>query len=213
MRERNQDSLTLIASHQNTPFHFNTYKTSYNHPQYSQQISPSQSSQYGSIHPTQHYSTTYLSILLTITYLTALYLNAYSSTVHQEACPQPQFVPQIEYFVSTVNQQTHLVEFSQIDSGLAVPMFKNSSNPRHQATIHDERVTVQPVLGRQSSFATGTSRTRANILGACGENSGQQSVVKCFKCQWEGHMARQYLKPKGKRDATWFRDKVLLVKA
>ncbi|GJZ53370.1 hypothetical protein Tco_0608255 [Tanacetum coccineum] len=99
---------------------------------------------------------------------------------HQEACPQPQSVPQIEYTVSTVNQQTHLAEFPQIDSGLAVPMFKhgddlidainkmmsflstvvtshfpttnnqlrNSPNPRQQATIHDGRVTVQPVHGR-----------------------------------------------------------------
>ncbi|GKA71713.1 hypothetical protein Tco_0777852 [Tanacetum coccineum] len=83
-----------------------------------------------------------------------------------------------------LNQQTHLVEFTQIDSGLAVPVFKqgddpidainkmmsflstvvsyrfpttnnqlrNSSNPRQQATIHDGRVTVQPVQGRQNSF-------------------------------------------------------------
>nr|GEW54269.1 hypothetical protein [Tanacetum cinerariifolium] len=61
---------------------------------------------------------------------------------------------------------------------------RNSSNPRQQATIHDGRVTVQPVQGRQNSFAAG-----------------------------EGNMARQCPKPKRKRDATWFRDKVLLVKA
>ncbi|GJV52282.1 retrovirus-related pol polyprotein from transposon TNT 1-94 [Tanacetum coccineum] len=115
-----------------------------------------------------------------------------------------------------VNQQTHLAEFPQIDSGLSVPVFKqgddpidtinkmmsflstdvtsrfpttnnqlrNSSNPRQQATIHDRRVIVQPVQERQSSIATG-----------------------------EGHMARQCPKPKRKRDATWFRDKVLLVEA
>ncbi|GJY78898.1 retrovirus-related pol polyprotein from transposon TNT 1-94 [Tanacetum coccineum] len=44
-------------------------------------------------------------------------------------------------------------------------------------------------------------------------NSGQQRVIKCFNCQGEGHMKRQCPKPKRKRDATWFRDKVLLVKA
>nr|GEV00573.1 hypothetical protein [Tanacetum cinerariifolium] len=39
--------------------------------------------------------------------------------VHQDACPQPQSIPQIEYIVSTVNQQTHLAKFLQIDYGLA----------------------------------------------------------------------------------------------
>ncbi|GKC86072.1 retrovirus-related pol polyprotein from transposon TNT 1-94 [Tanacetum coccineum] len=64
--------------------------------------------------------------------------------------------------------------------------------------------------GRQSSFVAGTSRTRANISGISGNNSGQQRIVKCFNCQGGGHMARQCPKPKRKRDATWFRDKVLL---
>nr|GEV39657.1 uncharacterized mitochondrial protein AtMg00810-like [Tanacetum cinerariifolium] len=41
----------------------------------------------------------------------------------------------------------------------------------------------------------------------------QQRVVKCFNCQREGYMSRQCPKPKRKRDATWFKDKVLLVKA
>ncbi|GJZ23415.1 hypothetical protein Tco_0560874 [Tanacetum coccineum] len=91
-----------------------------------------------------------------------------------------------------------------IDSGLAVPVFKqgddpinvinkmmsflstvvssrfpttnnqlrNFSNPRQQTTIHDGMVTVQPVQGRQISFAAGTSGTRANISGICGNNSG-----------------------------------------
>nr|GFC24731.1 hypothetical protein [Tanacetum cinerariifolium] len=61
--------------------------------------------------------------------------------------------------------------------------------------------------------ATGTSGTRTNISGMGGNTSCQQGVVKCFNCQREGHMARQCLKPKRKQDATWFRDKVLLVEA
>nr|GEW94314.1 hypothetical protein [Tanacetum cinerariifolium] len=35
----------------------------------------------------------------------------------------------------------------------------NSSNPKKQATINDERLTLQPVQGRHISFATGTTRT------------------------------------------------------
>ncbi|GJW94226.1 hypothetical protein Tco_0173898 [Tanacetum coccineum] len=35
----------------------------------------------------------------------------------------------------------------------------NSSNPRQQATINDGRITLQPVQGRQISFALSTSRT------------------------------------------------------
>nr|GEY31767.1 hypothetical protein [Tanacetum cinerariifolium] len=35
----------------------------------------------------------------------------------------------------------------------------NSLNPRQQATINDGRVTLQPVQGRQISFAMGTTRT------------------------------------------------------
>nr|GEZ00228.1 hypothetical protein [Tanacetum cinerariifolium] len=63
---------------------------------------------------------------------------------------------------------------------------RTSSNPRQQATSHDGRVTFQPVQGRQSSFAVGTSGTRANISGTGGNNSGQQRVVKCFNRQGEG---------------------------
>nr|GEW90976.1 reverse transcriptase domain-containing protein [Tanacetum cinerariifolium] len=39
---------------------------------------------------------------------------------------------------------------------------RNSSNLRQQATIHDGRVTVQPLQERQNSYVVGTSRTRAN---------------------------------------------------
>ncbi|GKA38466.1 retrovirus-related pol polyprotein from transposon TNT 1-94 [Tanacetum coccineum] len=62
---------------------------------------------------------------------------------------------------------------------------RNSSNPRQQETIHDGRVTVQPLQGRQNSYAAGTSETRANTLGIGGNYSGQQRIVKCFNCQGE----------------------------
>nr|GEU75809.1 retrovirus-related Pol polyprotein from transposon TNT 1-94 [Tanacetum cinerariifolium] len=68
-------------------------------------------------------------------------------------------------------------------------------------------------LGDKILFVAGASGTWANISGIGGNYSGQQRVVKCFNFQGEGHMERQCPKPKRKRDATWFRDKVLLVKA
>ncbi|GJZ24640.1 integrase, catalytic region, zinc finger, CCHC-type containing protein [Tanacetum coccineum] len=223
MCERNQDPLALVASHQNTPSHFNTYQSSYNHPQYSQQLSPSQSPQYGSIHPTQHYLTTCPFTPLAITYSTASYPNAYSSTVHQEACPQPQYIDSglvVRVFkqgddpIDAINK---MMTFLSIVVTFRFPSTNNqlinSSNPRQQTTIIDGRVTVQPVQGRQSSFTVGTYGTKANISGTRRNNSGQQRVVKCFNCQGEGHIARQCPKLKRKTDATWFRVKVLLVKA
>ncbi|GKB51891.1 integrase, catalytic region, zinc finger, CCHC-type containing protein, partial [Tanacetum coccineum] len=137
-----------------------------------------------------------------ITYPSAPYPHAYSSIVHQEACPQPQSVPQIEYTVSTVNQQTHLDEFPQIDSSLAVPVFKQGDDPID---------AINKMMSFLSTVAT--SRTRANTSRTGGNYSGQKRIVKCFNCQGEGHMARQCPKPKRKKDATWFREKVLLLKA
>ncbi|GKF34755.1 reverse transcriptase domain-containing protein [Tanacetum coccineum] len=68
-------------------------------------------------------------------------------------------------------------------------------------------------VGRQNSYVAGTSGTRANTSGTGGNYSGQQRVVKCFNYQRECHMARECPKVKRKRDATWFREKVLLVEA
>nr|GEU43148.1 hypothetical protein [Tanacetum cinerariifolium] len=88
---------------------------------------------------------------------------------------------------------------------------RNSSNPRQQATINNGRVTVQPIQGRHTSLAAGTSRTYTS--GASGNNSGKQRTAVCYNCKGEGHMSKQCTKPKRKRDESWFKDKVLLVKA
>ncbi|GJW65750.1 retrovirus-related pol polyprotein from transposon TNT 1-94 [Tanacetum coccineum] len=88
---------------------------------------------------------------------------------------------------------------------------RNSSNPRQQVTINNGRVTVQPVQGRQISYAAGTTRTFTP--GASGSNSGKQRIVTCYNCKGEGHMSKQCTKPRRKRDDSWFKDKVLLVQA
>ncbi|GKA61853.1 hypothetical protein Tco_0761372 [Tanacetum coccineum] len=89
--ERNQDPLVFVANQQMTPPQFNTYQSSYNNtyqssynnPQFQQQFPPSQ---YRSIHPNQHFSSTYPS--------------------------QPQFnhssVPSSYPYQSQMNHQTYL---------------------------------------------------------------------------------------------------------
>ncbi|GJU92173.1 hypothetical protein Tco_1304596 [Tanacetum coccineum] len=88
---------------------------------------------------------------------------------------------------------------------------RNLSNPRQQATINDGRVTLQPIQGRKTCFAVGTTRTYTP--GASGSNSGKQRIVTCYNYKGEGHMSKQCTKPKRKQDDTRFKDKVLLVQA
>nr|GFC82749.1 hypothetical protein [Tanacetum cinerariifolium] len=85
-----------------------------------------------------------------------------------------------------------------------------SSNPRHQVTINNGRVTIQPIQGRQNHMSAGSSRPFASRLGG---TTGRQRVIVCYNCKGEGHMAKQCTKPKRKCDAEWFKDKVLLVQA
>nr|GFC42372.1 hypothetical protein [Tanacetum cinerariifolium] len=36
---------------------------------------------------------------------------------------------------------------------------------------------------------------------------GKQRVIVCYNCKSEGHMSKQCIKPRRKRDAEWFKDK------
>ncbi|GJS78972.1 retrovirus-related pol polyprotein from transposon TNT 1-94 [Tanacetum coccineum] len=69
---------------------------------------------------------------------------------------------------------------------------RTSSNPRNQATIQDGSVIVQQVQGRQGKSYSGTGYKR-NATSSGEKNASRQArVVKCYNCQGEGHMARQY---------------------
>nr|GFC93021.1 hypothetical protein [Tanacetum cinerariifolium] len=59
-------------------------------------------------------------------------------------------------------------------------------------------------------MSTGSSRPFASGSGG---TSGKQRVIVCYNCKGGGHMSKQCTKPKRKRDAEWFKDKVLLVQA
>ncbi|GJR79127.1 hypothetical protein Tco_0149912 [Tanacetum coccineum] len=161
LRERNQDPLAFVANQQMTPPHFNTYQSSYNNPQLQQQFPPSQ---YGSIHPTQHYSSTYPS-QPQFNHSSVPPSYPYQSQMNH----QTSSVPQIAYQSPQVSTQP-MTESPLVDSGFDVPVFsprddpiashfpstnnqlRNSSNPRQQETIHDGWVTIQPLQGRQDSY-------------------------------------------------------------
>ncbi|GJZ85843.1 hypothetical protein Tco_0651182, partial [Tanacetum coccineum] len=80
-----------------------------------------------------------------------------------------------------VNQQTHLAEFPQIDSGLALHVFKQGDDPidaiNKMMSFLRDRVHLLLVLMEQGC---------QQISGTGRNNSGQQKVMKYFNCQGEG---------------------------
>ncbi|GJV03637.1 retrovirus-related pol polyprotein from transposon TNT 1-94 [Tanacetum coccineum] len=185
--------------------------------------------------PYQQYLNNQSSTPLSTTYPS----NDYQSSIHHNVYSPSSSIPQLEYAPS-INQHpefsqqdsglivpvfqkgddpidaiNHIMSFltAVVTSRYSTTnnQLRNSSNPRQQATINNGRVTLQPIQGRQTSLATGTTRTYT--LGASGSNSGKQRTVICYNCKGEGHMSKQCTNPKRKRDDSWFKDKVLLVQA
>ncbi|GJY84053.1 retrovirus-related pol polyprotein from transposon TNT 1-94 [Tanacetum coccineum] len=236
MHERNPDPLALVASHQLTQPAYQSHLHPHQQSLSQHHVSPYQSSQFVTPYQHQQFSTNH-STPLSITYPT----NEYQSTVHHNVYSQQPSIPQSEYAPITYQQQqpefsqpdsslvvpvfqkgddpidaiNHMMSFLTAVVTSRYPTTNNqlrtSSNPRQQATIYDGKVTVQPVQGRQTTYAAGT--TRKYTPGASGSNTGKQRTVICYNCKGEGHIAKQCTKPKRKRDDTWFNDKVLLVQA
>ncbi|GJR68684.1 retrovirus-related pol polyprotein from transposon TNT 1-94 [Tanacetum coccineum] len=235
MHERNSDPLALVASHQITQSPYQTHQHTYQNTQLQLPASIYPSLQYGSPYQSQQYSTHQSSTPLSVTYPS----NDFQSSIHHNVYSPSSSIPQLEY-PPQINQQSEFSQQDSslivlvfqkgddpIDAINHMMLFftavvtsrypttnnqlRNSSNPRQQATINNGRVTLQPIQGRQTSFAAGTSRTYTP--GASGSNSGKQRTVICYNCKGEGHMSRQCTKPKRKRDDSWFKEKVLLVQA
>ncbi|GKA39154.1 integrase, catalytic region, zinc finger, CCHC-type containing protein [Tanacetum coccineum] len=90
---------------------------------------------------------------------------------------------------------------------------RTSSNPRNQATIQDDMVTVHQVQRRQRQSYIGTSY-KGNATSSGGNNAGGLTrVVKCYNCEGEGHMARQCTQLKRPRNTAWFKEKAILAEA
>ncbi|GKF18946.1 retrovirus-related pol polyprotein from transposon TNT 1-94 [Tanacetum coccineum] len=193
MHARNSDPLALVASHQLTQRAYQSHL--HTHPQYQSTIHHNVYSQQPSI-PQLEYAPT-----------------AYQQ--QQPECSQPDsslVVPVFQKGDDPIDAINHMMSFLTVVVTSRYPTTNNqlrtSSKPRQQATIYDGKVTVQPVQGRQATYAAGT--TRKYTPGASGSNTGKQRTVICYNCKWEGHIAKQCTKPKRKRDETWFNDKSIV---
>ncbi|GKB23496.1 integrase, catalytic region, zinc finger, CCHC-type containing protein [Tanacetum coccineum] len=179
-----------------TPPHFNTYQSSYNNPQVQQQFPPSQ---YGSIHPTQHYSSTYPS---------------QPQFNHPTVPPSYQYLSQMNHQTSSVLQITYqspqvstqpMTESPLVDSGFVVLVF--SPGDDLIACLNKAMAFLIVVASSSTSYkSNATSSGRNNA-------SGHARVVKCYNCQGEGHMARQCTQPKRPRNAAWYKEKAMVAEA
>nr|GEZ35718.1 hypothetical protein [Tanacetum cinerariifolium] len=127
--------------------------------------------------------------------------NDFQLSVHHNVYNPSSSIPQVEYAPS-VHQQSN---FSQPDTGLVVPVFQKGDDPIDAINDMMSFLTV----GRQNSLTAGMSRQYTS--GPSGTNSGKQRVIVCYNCKGDGHMSKQWTKPKRKRDEAWFKDKIYLM--
>ncbi|GKA32184.1 retrovirus-related pol polyprotein from transposon TNT 1-94 [Tanacetum coccineum] len=191
------------------PPHFNTYQSSYNNPQLQQQFPPSQ---YGSIHPNQHYSSTYPS----------------QPQFNQSSVPpsypyqsqmnhQTLSVPQIAYQSPQVTTQP-MTELPFVDSGFVVLVFSPGDDPiaylNKAVAFLTAVASLRFPLTNNQLKTSSNLRNQTTIQDGRGNNaSGQARVVKCYNCQGEGNMARQCTQPKRPRNVAWYKDKAMLAEA
>ncbi|GJX14931.1 hypothetical protein Tco_0206689 [Tanacetum coccineum] len=187
LRKSNQDPLAFVANQQMTPPHFNSYQSSYNNPQLQQQVSPSQ---YGSIHPAQHYLSTYPS-QPQFSHSSVPPSYPYQSQMNH----QTSSVPQIAYQSPQVSTQS-ITESPLMDSGFAVPVFFLGDDPI--ACLNKAMAFLMVVASLSFEETMQEARHRSCL---------------CYNCQGEDIMARQCTRPKQPRNAAWYKDKAMLVEA
>nr|GEU50121.1 hypothetical protein [Tanacetum cinerariifolium] len=94
----------------------------------------------------------------------------YAPTVHQQyefSSPKTRLVvPVFQKGDDPIDAINHMMSFLTTVVTSRYPTTNNqlrtSSNPRQQATINNERVTIQPIQGRQNSVTAGSSRPYAS---------------------------------------------------
>nr|GEV34180.1 integrase, catalytic region, zinc finger, CCHC-type, peptidase aspartic, catalytic [Tanacetum cinerariifolium] len=128
-----------------------------------------------------------------------------SSLVNHNAYMTSSSTPQLDY----APMVQHSSEYSPPETRLVVLVFQKGDDPI-EAINHMMSFLAAVVTSRQNFVSVGSSRP---FTSRSGRAPGKQRVIVCYNCKGEGHMSKQCTKPKRKRDAEWFKDKVLLVQA
>ncbi|GJW35122.1 reverse transcriptase domain-containing protein [Tanacetum coccineum] len=130
----------------------------------------------------------------------------------------PSFLPNDDLIVSLKKAMMFL---STAMNSIFPPnnnQLRTSSNPRTQATVQDDRVTVQNIQGHRSQgygVNTGNSQaTGTRVINTVGKVKANQSrVIRSYNCKGEGHIAKQCTMKKRVKDSEWFKEKMLLAQA
>nr|GEU39901.1 integrase, catalytic region, zinc finger, CCHC-type, peptidase aspartic, catalytic [Tanacetum cinerariifolium] len=178
---------------------------------YNMKLEQFQSSSYATpYHPPRYASQAPSSTNLSITYP----LNDIQSSVKYNVYNAPSLIPQMEY-APTLHQQ---IEFSSPDTGLVVLVFQKGDDPID--AINHMMSFLTTVVTSRYPATNNQLRTSSNPRQQATINNGRDlveiqgdRVIVCYNYKGEGHMSKQCTKPKKKRDAEWFKDKVLLVQA
>nr|GEW55708.1 retrovirus-related Pol polyprotein from transposon TNT 1-94 [Tanacetum cinerariifolium] len=199
---RTSDPLSLISQNQINRSTYQHHQQSYHQPQFQQQASTYQSSLYArSYHTPQYVSQAPSSSNMSISYP----LNDIPSSVNHNAYMASSSTPHIDY-APTVHQPS---EFSSPETRLVVSVFQKGDDPIDAIN----RMMSFLIAVVTSRYPATNNQLRTSSNPRSGGASGKQRVIVCYNCKGEGHMSKQCTKPKRKRDAEWFKDKVLLVQA
>nr|GEX09376.1 hypothetical protein [Tanacetum cinerariifolium] len=114
--------------------------------------------------------------------------------------PPQQFTP---IYAAPIHHQHHHTPVDPVNP----PQHLKSSN--HS----DGRVTIQQVQGRQHRSYAGKRNRGIATTSKGNVVVGPPRVMKCYNCQGEGHMVRQCTQSRRLRNATWFKEKLMLAEA
>nr|GEY38153.1 retrovirus-related Pol polyprotein from transposon TNT 1-94 [Tanacetum cinerariifolium] len=106
-----------------------------------------------------------------------------------------------------VNDTSSIVNHNAYMASSSAPRIECAAMVQHSLEYSPHETGL---VGRQNFMSAGSSRLFTSRSGGA---PGKQRVIVCYNCKGEGHMSKQCTKPKRKRDAEWFKDKVLLVQA